>query len=530
MPNILPGYQSVDDPEVRARFEAGWNVKLPTTKGLDNHEMIEAIHEGKLKAMYLFGEEISLVDSNSNFVNDGLAKLEFFVVQDIFFSKTCQFADVVLPASPSLEKEGTFTSTERRIQRLYQVFEPLEGSRPDWQIIQDVANRLGANWNYQHPSEIYREIASLTPLFAGVTYERLEGYKSLQWPVAADGTDEPLLYTKRFNFPDGKARLFPLVLSEPTDQPNEEFDLHLNNGRLLEHFHEGNLTYRSEGIREKTPDTFVEVSPELAAERGIQSGTWVQLISRYGKVRVRAVVTDRVQGQGALHADELHREPGEPTHQQPHRQDNSHAGLQGNLGQPARACRTWRKSAASHQFTASAIRRRRRASKWNGNGSVRIIEFPEVKAADNSRDKNRRKRTLKNVSLNPQPATNMAQPIPLNLPARDPRAELQLRLQNAPLEHAEALLSAYEVLQGLHDRGVFELMRGALGSSDKVIEIIVEASKTPESIRGIRNLIILTKILGTIEPELVEGFARSCPRLLPRRKHATQNRPASGVS
>ena len=296
MPNFLPGYQSVDDPEVRSRFEAHWKVQLPSTKGLDNHEMIEAVHEGKLKAMYLFGEEMSLVDSNANFVGDGLAKLDFFVVQDIFFSATCHFADVVLPASPSLEKEGTFTSTERRIQRLYQVFEPLEGSRPDWRIIQEIANRLGAKWQYQHPSEIYREVASLTPLFAGVTYERLEGFKSLQWPVAADGTDQPLLYTKGFAFPDGKARLFPLVLTEPTDQPNAEFDLHLNNGRLLEHFHEGNMTYRNEGIRQKTPDTFVEVSPELAKQRGIQSGTWLQLTSRYGQVRVRALVTDRVQG------------------------------------------------------------------------------------------------------------------------------------------------------------------------------------------------------------------------------------------
>jgi formate dehydrogenase major subunit len=296
MPNFLPGYQSVDDPEVRSRFEANWKVQLPSTKGLDNHEMIEAIYEGELKAMYLFGEEMSLVDSNANFVGDGLSKLDFFVVQDIFFSATCHFADVVLPASPSLEKEGTFTSTERRIQRLYQVFEPLEGSRPDWQIIQDIANRLGARWQYQHPSDIYREVAALTPLFAGVTYERLEGFKSLHWPVAADGTDQPLLYTKEFAFPDGKARLFPLALTEPTDQPNAEFDLHLNNGRLLEHFHEGNLTYRVEGIREKTPDTFVEVSPELAKQRGIQSGTWVQLTSRYGQVRVRALVTDRVQG------------------------------------------------------------------------------------------------------------------------------------------------------------------------------------------------------------------------------------------
>src|SRR6202521_1737432 len=140
------------------------------------------------------------------------------------------------------------------------------------------------------------EISSLTPMFAGVSYDRLAGYKSLQWPVAADGTDQPLLYTKRFAFPDGKARLFPVSWIGPTDQPDTQFDLHLNNGRLLEHFHEGNLTYCSEGIREKTPDTFVEVSPELAEERGIQSGTWVQLVSRYGKVRVRAVVTDRVHG------------------------------------------------------------------------------------------------------------------------------------------------------------------------------------------------------------------------------------------
>ena len=296
MPNNLPGYQSIDNPEVRSRFEAGWKATLPSSKGLDNHEMVEAIQQGKLKAMYLIGEEMSIVDSNANYVSDAFSKLEFFVVQEIFFGETCQYADVVLPATPSLEKEGTFTSTERRIQRLYEVFEPLAGCRPDWQIIRDVANHLGADWNYQHPSEVMDEIASLTPLFAGVNYARLEGYKSLQWPVAADGSDQPLLYTKQFFFPDGKARLFPLQWLEAAEQPNAEFDLHLNNGRLLEHFHEGNLTYRTEGIREKTPDTFVEVSPELAAEREIQSGTWVQLTSRYGRVRVRALVTDRVHG------------------------------------------------------------------------------------------------------------------------------------------------------------------------------------------------------------------------------------------
>jgi formate dehydrogenase major subunit len=296
MPNFLPGYQSVDDPEVRARFEESWKVTLPSTPGLDNHEMVDAICEKKVRAFYLFGEEMSLVDSNANYVAEAFSKLDFFVVQDVFFSATCRFADVVLPACPSLEKEGTFTSTERRIQRLYQVFEPLEDSRADWQIVQDIANRLGAGWNYAHPSRIMNEIAAVTPLFAGVNYERLEGYRTLQWPVAPDGTDQPLLYTRKFAFPDGKARLFPVSWTAAPEQPDAEFDLHLNNGRLLEHFHEGNLTYRSSGIREKTPDTFVEISPELARERGIESGRLVQLTSRHGDLCVRALVTDRVEG------------------------------------------------------------------------------------------------------------------------------------------------------------------------------------------------------------------------------------------
>ena len=184
---------------------------------------------------------------------------------------------------------------------------------PIGEIIQDIANRLGANWNYAHPSEIYGEIASLTPLLAGVTYERLEGYKSLQWPVAADGTDQPLLYTKQFTFPDGKAKLLPAALdaSRPTSR-TRNYDLHLNNGRLLEHFHEGNMTYRSEGIREKTPDTFVEVSPELARKRGIQTARWVRahFALRPG---ARAGAGHRPRaGQGALHADELGQGAGQP--------------------------------------------------------------------------------------------------------------------------------------------------------------------------------------------------------------------------
>ncbi|MBA4494778.1 formate dehydrogenase subunit alpha [Paenactinomyces guangxiensis] len=295
MPAWFPGYEAVQDAKVRARYEEAWGVTLPKEPGLNNHQMVEAIHDGKLKALYLFGEDMAIVDSNSNHVHDAFEKLEFFVVQDIFFTKTAQYADVVLPAAPSLEKEGTFTNTERRIQRFYQVFEPLGDCKPDWQIIQEVANRLGANWNYSHPGEIMAEAARLAPVFAGVSYERLEGWNSQLWPVAPDGEGTPLLYTEKFAFPDGKARLFPVDWTPPFEA-GEEYDLHLNNGRLLEHFHEGNMTYKSKGITHKVPHPWLEVSPELAEERGIKDGALVRLTSPFGKVEVRVLVTDHVKG------------------------------------------------------------------------------------------------------------------------------------------------------------------------------------------------------------------------------------------
>ncbi|MGY6211776.1 formate dehydrogenase subunit alpha [Cytobacillus firmus] len=294
-PDNLPGYQKVSDPDVRRKFENAWGVKLPEKAGLNNHEMVEGVHEGQLKAMYLKGEDMGLVDSNINYVQAAFEKLDFFVVQDIFLSRTAEFADVVLPASPSLEKEGTFTNTERRIQRLYKAFEPLGDSKPDWQIITEVANRLGAGWTYTHPSEVMAEAAKLMPLYAGVTYDRLEGYNSLQWPVAEDGTDTPLLYTDGFPFPDGKARLYPVDWTPALEFP-AEYDIHVNNGRLLEHFHEGNMTYKSKGISSKTPEVFLEVSPELAKERGLKDGTLVRLTSPYGNVKVKCHITDRVKG------------------------------------------------------------------------------------------------------------------------------------------------------------------------------------------------------------------------------------------
>lgn len=295
MPDRFPGYQYVTDESVRQRFEEQWGVDLPSEPGLNNQEMVEAIHEGKLKALYIKGEDMGIVDTNINHVQAAFEKLDLFIVQDIFFSKTCQYADVVLPASPSLEKEGTFTNTERRIQRLYRVVEPLGDSKPDWEIIMAIANQLGGDWNYQHPSEIMDEAASLTPLMAGVNYDRLEGYKSLQWPVAADGKDTPLLFTDGFSLPGGKAILHPVKWTQPLTF-NEEYDIHVNNGRLLEHFHEGNMTYKSKAISGKTPNVFLEVSCELAAERGIRDGTKVRLTSPYGSVRVSCLVTDRVKG------------------------------------------------------------------------------------------------------------------------------------------------------------------------------------------------------------------------------------------
>jgi len=295
MPNSFPGYESVTNDKVRAKYEKAWGTTLSGKVGLNNHHMVDAIHMGTLKGLVLMGEDMGIVDSNINYVQDAFEKLDFFVVQDLFLTKTAQFADVVLPAVPSLEKEGTFTSTERRIQRLYQVLEPLGDAKPDWQILQMMAKALGTEWGYTHPSEIMAEAAPLTALMAGVTYEKLQGYSSLQWPVHADGTDEPLLYTKQFKFPDGKARFFPVDWTETTGT-GDVYDLHLNNGRLLEHFHEGNMTYKSEGITRRTPGVFFEVSPELAKERGIKDGALVRLISKTGAAKGRVLVTDRVKG------------------------------------------------------------------------------------------------------------------------------------------------------------------------------------------------------------------------------------------
>ncbi|MBT2659012.1 formate dehydrogenase subunit alpha [Bacillus sp. ISL-18] len=294
MPNIFPGYQSVTNVEIREKFEKAYGVKIPVNPGLDNIEMLGAVDKGEMKAMFIAGEDMAWVDADSNHTQAMLAKLDFLVVQEIFLTTTAQFADVILPGAPSLEKDGTFTNTERRVQRLYEALKPLGDSKPDWWILTQLAKKMGFDWNYMHPSEIFAEMASLTPFFSQCNYDVLEGWNSFHWG-SLDGSNTPLLFQDGFAFPDKKARFGLFDYVPPMEFP-KEFDLSLDNGRLLEHFHEGNLTQKSEGLNYKFPKVFVEVSPELAKERGVKDGSLVRLVSTYGTIKLPVLVTDRVTG------------------------------------------------------------------------------------------------------------------------------------------------------------------------------------------------------------------------------------------
>jgi formate dehydrogenase major subunit len=295
LPTFLPGYQKWDDPEVVARFEKGWGVSLPKKKGLTSTEMTDAALDGRLHAMYIIGEDKLLADANQAKVARAFSKLDFLVVEELFLTRTAEFADVILPAAASLEKEGTFVSTERRLQRLYRAMPPLGNSKTDFEIVHSIARAMGADWNYAGPQKVLEECASLTPAFAGATWERLEGFQSLLWPVAANGEDSPYLYKERFAFPDGKARFFPTNWTEP-DAPDGEYDLSLDNGRMLEHFHWGNMTSLSPGIEAKVPEIFLEVSPELAQARDLHDGDLVRVASRTGALKSKVLVTGRVRG------------------------------------------------------------------------------------------------------------------------------------------------------------------------------------------------------------------------------------------
>ncbi len=297
--NVYPGYESVTDDAVREKWARAWQVApetLSDEEGLDNFLMIEHAHDKRLRAMYIIGEDTAFSDANSTKVDEAFSQLDFMVVQDIFMSKTARYADVVLPGCPSLEKEGTFVNTERRIQHFSPAFAPLGESRPDWQILTDLAARLGHHWRYPNPGAIMAEAAGIADLFAGVSYEQLVGWQSQLWPVKADGSSTPLLYTDAFAFPDGKARLYALEWQPPEEQPDAEYDLLLNNGRMLEHFQSTNQTGQGGRIMSLSPNWFVEISPQLAEARQLQEGDWVEIRSRRGALEVPVVVTDRAAG------------------------------------------------------------------------------------------------------------------------------------------------------------------------------------------------------------------------------------------
>ncbi|MEM1627400.1 MAG: formate dehydrogenase subunit alpha [Sulfolobaceae archaeon] len=307
LPNFLPGYQDINDPEVRKKFEEAWQCSLPNNRGLTSTEMVDAALEGKLKALIIFGEDKVMADANQKKVREALSKLELLVVADMFMTETAKLAHFVLPSAASIEKEGTFVNTERRIQRLYKVMEPLGESRPDFEIIILLANALGAKWNYKSPAEVMEEIRKLVPIFAGVTYDRLEGFKSLQWPVKENGEDTRFLYSERFEKPNGKARFWPTKFIKPIET-NEAFDVYLINGRVLEHFHWANMTGKSIGILHKLPEAFLEISEEIAKEKNLNDGDLVEIRSPNGeKIRLRVMVSTRLKGNRAFLA--LHSPP-----------------------------------------------------------------------------------------------------------------------------------------------------------------------------------------------------------------------------
>ncbi len=295
LPDNFPGYQDIADDEIRAKFEEAWDCDISGEYGYYTTQMFLAADDDDIRGMYIIGENAALSEPGVNHAEDVLEDLEFLVVQDLFVNETAQYADVVLPACSFVEKTGTFTNTDRTVQMVKQVMEPKGDSRPDWKILQDLANRMGRDWNYADTAEIMDEVNSLTPLYGGVSHDRVEANGGLQWPCWDEehpGTER--LYAEEFNTDNGKANLQGIGYSEPAETPDDEFPFTLTTGRVLYQYHTGTMTHREEGIMQYTPSDFVEIHPDTAASLGVESGDLVTVESRRGEVVVPAQVTDRV--------------------------------------------------------------------------------------------------------------------------------------------------------------------------------------------------------------------------------------------
>ena len=315
LPNVLPGYQPVTSPEVIARFAGAWALESqdassgPPTRmsaqpGLTATEMIDAAGRGNIRALYVVGEDPAMTGPDSNHTRAALAATEFVVLQEILPSETAFYADVLLPGAAFAEKSGTFTNTERRVQFVRQAIDPPGLARPDWQIVANLARKMLefsqrspagplAGWDYTSPAAILAEAAALTPSYAGISHERLARGERLQWPVPhATHPGTPILHTQQFT--RGKGRFHVVEHLPPHESPDSDYPLLLTTGRVLYHWHGGELSRRSPTLLAECPQPRVEISPCDAARRAIATGDSVRLVSRRGQMLARAMVTDRV--------------------------------------------------------------------------------------------------------------------------------------------------------------------------------------------------------------------------------------------
>jgi formate dehydrogenase alpha subunit len=316
LPNVMPGYQAVVDAAVRDRFNTSWRTEyvknhqtspyfaLPNKPGLTVTEMIPRAGTGQVRALYILGEDPVLTDPDSNHVRQCLDACEFVVLQEIFPSETAVFADVLLPGASFAEKDGTFTNTERRIQLVRQAIAPLGDARPDWWITAELARRLlaledrlpigtNAGWTYASPAQIMDEIAAVTPSYAGVSHARLEGGAQLHWPVKAlDHPGTPILHVGQFT--RGLGRFHVVEHLPPQELPDAEYPMLLTTGRVIYHWHGGEMTRRAQGLLAVYPESLVEINPDDAARLGLNGHRTVRLKSRRGEMVAEAVITDRV--------------------------------------------------------------------------------------------------------------------------------------------------------------------------------------------------------------------------------------------
>jgi formate dehydrogenase alpha subunit len=305
LPNVYPAYQPVISEDAQKKFESAWGVPLPNKVGMTVTEVIPAAGEGKVKALYILGEDPIMSDPDSNHIRHCMEVCDFIVLQEIFPSETEPYADVLLPGASFAEKTGTFTNTERRIQMVHKAIEPIGDARPDWQITADIAKRIlkegnrkveggsHAGWDYASTADIMAELAALAPSYAGVSHERLDRGDRLQWPVKdANHNGTPILHIGQFT--RGKGKFMPIDHVPPAELPDDEYPMLLNTGRVLYHWHGGQMTRRAKGLMEIYGESLVEVNPMDAEKLGINGNRRVRVTSRRGSIEAEAWVTDRV--------------------------------------------------------------------------------------------------------------------------------------------------------------------------------------------------------------------------------------------